>query len=263
VNRQDVVDALLAEHGRTFAEDVDIDLSADDSESVFCLLVASILFSSRIGHELATSAARALFAEGWTSPRALADAGWRARTDVLNASGYARYDESTSRMLEDTCHIVLDRYDGDLLRLREQADGDPEELTARLTDFKGIGAVGAEIFLREIQAAWPEFAPFVDERAADAAEELDLPRSADALSDLAGDDFPRLVAALVRTAIGGDVDRIRRLAAGDEAPSIDPDRTTRDELYDRAAELDVSGRSSMNKSELAEAVERERSADSD
>lgn len=259
MNRDDVVDALLAEHGLTFSEDVGIDLSANDSDSVFCLLVASILFASRIGHDLAAAAARGLFAEGWTSPQRLADAGWKARTDVLNASGYARYDESTSRMLGDTCEIALERYDGNLLALRDETDGDAEGLKSRLTDFKGLGHVGAEIFLREIQAVWTEFAPFVDERAADAAKELGLPHSARGLSALVGKDFSRLVAALVRSAIEDDVARIKRIAAGEEAPSVHPDRMTRDDLYDRAADLDISGRSSMSKGELAEAVEAEQS----
>lgn len=261
MDTSDIVDALLAEHGRTFAEDVGIDLDADSSDAVFCLLVASILFSSRIGHELAADAARALFAEGWTSPETLGDAGWQARTRVLNESGYARYDESTSRMLGDTCAIALDRYDGDLRRLREEADGDRDTLKKRVADFKGIGEVGADIFLREIQAVWTEFAPYVDDRTADAADDLGLPRSGEKLAALAGDDFPRLVAALVRTAIDDDADRIRAIASGDEAPSLDPDRMTRDDLYDVARDLDVPGRSSMNKGELAEAVGEKRSSD--
>ena len=261
MGRDDVVRALLAEHGRTFADDVGIDLAADDGDSIFSLLVAAILFSSRISHALAADAARALFAEGWTSPKALRDAGWEARTKVLNASGYARYDESTSRMLGDTCEIALDRYDGDLRRLRSQADGDAGTLKRLVKEFKGIGDVGADIFLREVQAVWTEFAPYVDDRTADAADALGLPRSADKLADLTGKDFPRLVAALVRTTIDNDTDRVRAIAAGDEAPSVDPERSTREELYQEASELDVAGRSSMNKAELAEAVEQARSGD--
>ena len=41
------------------------------------------------------------------------------------------------------------------------------------------------------------------------------------------------------------------------SPSRPPPRgTTRDELYARAQELDIKGRSKMNKAELAEAVAR-------
>lgn len=55
-----------------------------------------------------------------------------------------------------------------------------------------------------------------------------------------------------------------RIANAKANPSMHPGRTggkhppyeewTRDELYDRAAELDVSGRSKMNKSELISAL---------
>lgn len=51
----------------------------------------------------------------------MAEATWRQRTDVLNRAGYARYDESTSRMLGDTAQLLLDRYRGDLRKLREEA----------------------------------------------------------------------------------------------------------------------------------------------
>ena len=260
-SRDDTVQALLSAHGRTFADEIGVDLSDDDPASVFSLLVAAILFASRIDHRIAAEAASALFEEGWTTPEALGDAGWQARTDTLNAAGYARYDESTSRMLGDTCALALERYDGDLRRIRKEADGDPAVVRRRVTDFKGIGEVGAEIFLREIQAVWTELAPYVDDRAADAARALDLPHDAEALADLAGDDFPRLVAALVRTSVVGDGDRIRRIAAGDEPAPVDVDSRSRDELYAEAQHLNVSGRSDMKKDELAEAVQRARSDD--
>lgn len=258
------VDALLRVNGRTFAEDVGINLRGDDEEAVFCLLVSAVLFSSRIGHRLAASAARALFAEGWTNAQALADAGWDARTRVLNDAGYARYDESTSRMLGDTCQIALERYEGDLRRLRQDADGDVATLTAALMEFKGLGEVGAGIFVREVQSVWPEFAPYADERVLAAAEDLGLPKDPQALSRLSDGDPARLMAALIRTSIEDDVERVLAVAAGDQPAPIDPDRMTRQDLYDEAARLDVSGRSSMRKSELADAVEhaqKERSID--
>jgi len=47
----------------------------------------------------------------------------------------------------------------------------------------------------------------------------------------------------------------RILAAGAEPPS-DPDTATREELYEKAKEQDVEGRSGMSKDELAAALER-------
>jgi hypothetical protein len=68
-------------------------------------------------------------------------------------------------MLGDTARVLLDRYAGDLRTLREEAGGRPEQERALLKQFKGIGDVGADIFLREVQAVWDEVRPFVDRRA--------------------------------------------------------------------------------------------------
>lgn len=36
--------------------------------------------------------------------------------------------------------------------MREDAGGDPKRIRELLTEFKGMGPVGADIFLREVQA---------------------------------------------------------------------------------------------------------------
>ncbi|MEO6090877.1 MAG: hypothetical protein ABIQ18_48020 [Umezawaea sp.] len=65
-----------------------------------------------------------------------------------------------------------------------------------LTGFPRVGPTGARIFCPEVQGVWPEFRPFVDQRALKAAAKG---RPADRLADLvAPDDLPRLAAALVR-----------------------------------------------------------------
>jgi hypothetical protein len=75
-----------------------------------------------------------------------------------------------------------------------------------LTDFKGIGPTGADIFLREVQAVWPEISPYVDERVKQGAKQLKLPSSPLGLSGLA--DSPktmaRLTAGLVRLSLDSD-----------------------------------------------------------
>jgi hypothetical protein len=82
-----------------------------------------------------------------------------------------------------------------------------------LTDFKGIGEVGADIFCREVQGVWTEISPYVDDRAASAAKALKLPSSAKSIANLAPQgDLPRLVAALVRSGLAKDADDIREAA---------------------------------------------------
>lgn len=193
------VRALLDIYGRTFCDELGIDIAAGTPSALFCWLVAALLFSARIRANAALSAAGALFAAGWTTPEAMLAAGWEARVRVLNRSGYARYDESTSRMLGETCALLIDRYGGDLGNLRAAANRDPAAERDLLKAFKGIGEVGVDLFFREVQPVWPELYPFADRRALKAAARLGLaddPAGLASLVDRA--DFARLVAALVR-----------------------------------------------------------------
>jgi hypothetical protein len=105
-------------------------------------------------------------------------------------------------MLGEAAVLLLDRWHGDLRTLRDDADGKPQQIRKLLTEFKGIGPVGADIFLREVQAVWPQVAPYVDERVRQGAKMVGLPPSArdlwallDSPRDLAG-----LSSALVRVA---------------------------------------------------------------
>jgi endonuclease III len=211
-----IVEALLERHGRTFAEELRIDVSKGTPAPLFRLLVASILFSARIGHQIAVAAAAALFAQGWTTPQKLGGATWAQRVRVLNRSGYARYDESTSRMLGETCALLTERYGGDLRRLRDDAGHDVKRERALLKEFKGLGDVGVDIFFREAQVAWDELYPFADRRALRAAQRLGLGREPRALARFVGGDrreFARLAAALVRVGLERDYEGVRGAAS--------------------------------------------------
>ena len=68
-----------------------------------------------------------------------------------------------------------------------------------MQQFKGIGPIGADIFLREVQGIWTEAFPYADARVLKAAKKLGLPGDPKALSRrVARQDFPRFVAGLVR-----------------------------------------------------------------
>jgi endonuclease III len=214
-SKRRTAEALLDRHGRTFADELGIDVAAGTPSPLFRLLVASILFSARIGHRIAFAAARALTDQGWTTAQKLGGATWAQRVRVLNRAGYARYDESTSRMLCDTCTLLVERYRGDLRRLRDEAERDPRRERALLKDFKGIGDVGVDIFFREAQIAWDELYPFADRRALRAAQRLGLGADARALTRLVEGDareFAQLAAALVRVGLERDYDGVREAA---------------------------------------------------
>src|SRR5215218_7347331 len=205
-----VIDALLERHGQTYAEELGIDVAKGTPSVLFRLLVASILFSARIGAGQAVKAARALADEGWTTAEKLAATSWQQRVWVLNRHGYARYDERTASMLGDACELLVDRYRGDLRRLRAEAGRDPKEERRLLTEVKGLGEVGVDIFFREAQVVWEELFPFVDRRA---ARRLGLDADPRALAgDRNPEAFARLVAALVRAGLANDHDAVLEAA---------------------------------------------------
>ncbi|WP_329403851.1 endonuclease [Streptomyces melanogenes] len=202
--------ALLEEYGTTHAEEAGIRLR-DTPAPLYQLLTLCVLFSVRIKADIAVAAARELFAAGMRTPRAMAASSWQARVDALGRAHYRRYDESTATALGAGAELVLDRYRGDLRRLREEADGDPDRVAELLREVPRIGPVGAGIFCREAQGVWPELRPAFDSRARHAAGELGLPKTPEGLARLvAADDLPKLAAALVRVELsGGAADALR------------------------------------------------------
>jgi hypothetical protein len=199
VSDDEVVKALLARHGTTYAEDAGITLS-DKPAALWQLLVLSLLLSARIGSDIAVAAARELFRAGYRTPQRMREATWQARVDALGRGHYRRYDERTATQLGDLADRVLGTYDGDLRRLHHEC-ADARAVEQALQRFKGIGPAGAAIFCREVQGVWPDLAPYVDRLAADGARRLGLPRSPDRLAGLVSrSDLPRLVAGCVRAA---------------------------------------------------------------
>lgn len=204
-----IAQTLLNAYGTTFAEELNIPLDKNPPSSLFRLLCAALLFSARIRESIAAKAIHALHDKGWNTPQNMLEASWEERTKCLNQAGYARYDERTATMLGDAAQLLIDRYDGDLRQLREVSNHDPRREHQLLTEFKGIGNVGANIFLREVQVVWDEVFPFADDRILETAKTLGLPDDAEALRALVGDrQFPHLVAALVRVRLAHDEEEI-------------------------------------------------------
>lgn len=198
--RQALARALLEHGGHTYAEEAGIELE-DEPAALYQLLVLALLMSAPISGKIALASAREVFAAGYTTPRKMRDATWQQRIDALVKGGYRRYDESTSTTLGEAAELVLDRYDGDLRNLATEAGDDTDRMRKLLKQVKGIGNVGADIFLREVQGVWPQARPFLDKQAVKGAQRLGLPDDPSAVAGLvSGDDLDRFVAGLVRAA---------------------------------------------------------------
>ncbi|MFD7246627.1 HhH-GDP family DNA glycosylase [Streptomyces massasporeus] len=209
-----VVRELVGAHGRTYAEEAGIALK-DTPQPLYRLLVLSHLLSARIRGSIALATARALHEAGLRDPRRMAQASWQERVDALGRGGYRRYDERTATQLGEAAELLNDRWGGDLRRLRREADGEVPELRRLLQEFPGMGPAGAGIFLREAQGIWPEAAPYLDAKALQGAERLDLPTAPERLTELAGNTDPAvLAAALVRAAVDKEVVRDTLSRAG-------------------------------------------------
>ncbi|GAB3555703.1 hypothetical protein GCM10027344_00100 [Spelaeicoccus albus] len=194
----------MSEYGSTYAQDAGITVR-DKPAPLYRLLVLALLLSARIGSDIAVAGARELFASGYRTPQKMRDAGWKERVAALGRAHYRRYDERASTALGNGATMLIDEYGGDLRKLRLASTG-REQMLGRLQEFPGIGPTGSSIFCREVQAVWPELAPFADRKVQDGAERLGLPGEAAKLGKFVESaDMPRLAAGCVRAALHEDV----------------------------------------------------------
>lgn len=198
MSQRDTVHALLDRAGSTYAAEAGIKLD-DKPAPLFQLLMLSELLSARISADIAVAAAAELVHSGYRTARKVADADWQELVDALGRGHYRRYDERTATQLGEIAATALDKYDGDLRKLADEAGHDSDRAGALLQQFAGIGPTGGDIFLREVQDVWPWVRPHFGTRAIHGAQRVDLPADAGTLARLApGSHAAELAAALVR-----------------------------------------------------------------
>lgn len=200
-----LAERLLEVAGQTYADEAGIRLK-DTPAPLYRLLVLAVLLSTRISADIAVAAARELVKAGFGTPKRMLDATWQQRVDALGRGHYVRYDESTSTALGEGAQLLLDEYAGDLRKLRERADGDLDDLRKRLRAVPKLGPVGVDIFCREAQLVWPELRPYIDDKAAQGAAKVGLPKDRKRLAKLVSDDdLAAFTAGLVRVSLNKDI----------------------------------------------------------
>ncbi|MDM4718826.1 hypothetical protein QTQ03_04145 [Micromonospora sp. WMMA1363] len=196
----------LAGGGRGFAEQYGFRVTNNPS-NLFQLLCLAVLLARRGDFRRAVESAHALPANGWDSAARLARSLHTDRVRVLRDSGQRGDVDALASTLGDLAQAVVDRYRGDLRRLRAATGHDPARERALLTELPGVDAAVADLFLREAQALWQEVAPVADRRALAAARRLGLGRSADDLAGLAGSGESERLAWLVGALARVDLER--------------------------------------------------------
>jgi endonuclease III len=151
---------------------VELGLDLAKPEDRFKWFLASVLFAKRISAETAKETYRYFEQEELTSPNAILEAGWDRLVEVLDSGGYTRYDFSTATNLLAIAKTLLEKY-GSLERLHAES-GSPRDLESRLQEFRGVGPVGVNIFLRELRGIWGKAKPKPSPMAVATAQRIGL-----------------------------------------------------------------------------------------
>jgi len=155
---------------QSYSKELGLDLSK--AEDRFKWFLASILFAKRISAETAKETYLYFEQEDLTSPDAMLEAGWDRLVEVLDSGGYTRYDFSTATNLLGIAKMLKEKY-SDLERLHAESSS-PTDLERRLQEFKGVGPVGVNIFLRELRGIWEKAKPKPSPLAVATAQKIGL-----------------------------------------------------------------------------------------
>lgn len=164
---------IVQDLGGRFSTSLGIDLASGDSGEIFKWFLASILFGARIGEKIAANTYREFTKRGVVTPQSVLHTGWDGLVEILDSGGYVRYDFKTATQLLEIIGTLQERYAGELNLLHQEAI-DERELESRLMEFKGIGPVTTNIFLRELRGVWEKAAPLPTDLTILAARNLGL-----------------------------------------------------------------------------------------
>lgn len=162
--------------GGRFSAEFGIDTGSGDPGEIFKWFLASVLFGTRIRQDAAIRTYREFEERDVLMPEAILRTGWDGLVEILDAGGYARYDFKTATKLLEIAQMLNKRYSGDLNKLHEEAAG-PRDLEAKLNEFKVVGPVTVNIFLRELRGIWQKADPLPGELVIAAANALGFTES--------------------------------------------------------------------------------------
>lgn len=155
----------------TYSEELGLDLTKEEDR--FLWFLASILFAKRISAKIAINTFKVFVKRGLTTPHRIIEAGWDVLVDVLDEGGYVRYDFSTASNLLEIMSKLVNEYGGKVDNIHGKAS-DYRDLERRLLEFKGVGPVAINIFLRELRGIWIKAKPKISDKALTVARRIGL-----------------------------------------------------------------------------------------
>lgn len=164
---------LLKKFGRTFSAELGINLKTGSKEEVFKWFLASILFGARISETIAKHTYQAFERHHILTPEKIRQAGMGKLISLMGEGGYVRYDGVTSRKLIGISEQLIKEYGGDVNKIHRKAKN-PRDLERLLKEFKGIGPMTTNIFLRELRGIWKKADPGISKFVKLAAKNLGI-----------------------------------------------------------------------------------------
>lgn len=123
--------------------------SSGRERDLFRWFLACLLFGKPIQQGVAARAYRELLRSGFSTPETIVKAGWDRLVAALDRGHYLRYDYSTATKLLEVISILKEQY-GSVRNLIRSAKN-KKDLRDKLLEFRGVGPVTADIFLREVR----------------------------------------------------------------------------------------------------------------
>lgn len=140
-----------------YSKELGIDVFSGQEKEIFKWFLASLLFGKPIQESVAKKTYLEFKKAKILTAEAILKAGWDRLVEILDKGKYVRYDFSTATKLLEICKLLKAKY-GTLTNLHKQAK-DSRDLEKRLMEFKGIGPITTNIFLRELRTVWKKADP--------------------------------------------------------------------------------------------------------
>ena len=157
--KQESLRILVENLGQRYSEILGISLSEGEDEEVFKWFLASVLFGAPITEKSIIKTYKCFQKHNDLTPKRILETGWDGLVRILDEGSYTRYDFKTADKLLEVMQNLIEKYNGSLTLLYNEAS-DTHDLEKRLKDLgKGIGDVTVSIFLRELRDIWEKADP--------------------------------------------------------------------------------------------------------